>query len=361
MQKDDKTELGFTVKELTEKYEVPKGKEYKGSKWGKYLRAPAVYWKILERAGDKLFKLSDAADVVRGFTSGANEFFYVKEVINDICEDELIKKFDFNLSEIEQKNLRIIECADGSKHLIEKRYLKPLIKSFKEIKSYAINTNETLKFRVISIDEKIKNSRLLVADYVSWGKRRNYPLNPTCSSRNLWYKLPPQPVAKFLYNRAWGDRLGIPEVSIEAFFDCRFYGIYPKTDYVELGAILNTTFMWLFAELTGRSQTGAQPILYNTAYELLDFYILNPTKLTEKIKVGLQRTFTKFKKRPILSIFKEIALYDRQELDSLVLEALGFTDPKERGQVLNELYEAVTTLVRERLEKAKTIMGKEEE
>lgn len=51
---------------------------YAGDKWGsKYLRAPDIYWTLLEKGNDKLVRLGNVADVRRGFTTGANEFFYL--------------------------------------------------------------------------------------------------------------------------------------------------------------------------------------------------------------------------------------------------------------------------------------------
>jgi len=55
---------------------APFAGKYKGNKWGgKYLRAPDIYFKILEKAGDKLVRLGDIAEVRRGITTGCNEFF----------------------------------------------------------------------------------------------------------------------------------------------------------------------------------------------------------------------------------------------------------------------------------------------
>ncbi len=57
----------------------PKPK-FAGDKWGgKYLRAPDIYWTILEKGKDKLVRLGDIAEVRRGFTTGANEFFYLDD------------------------------------------------------------------------------------------------------------------------------------------------------------------------------------------------------------------------------------------------------------------------------------------
>lgn len=63
-----------------------KENKYIGSKWGKYLRAPKIFFKILEKGRDKLVPLKQIADVRRGFTTGANEFFYVEDVTDEIEE-----------------------------------------------------------------------------------------------------------------------------------------------------------------------------------------------------------------------------------------------------------------------------------
>ncbi|MGQ9820195.1 MAG: Eco57I restriction-modification methylase domain-containing protein, partial [Candidatus Kapaibacteriales bacterium] len=52
---------------------------YIGNKWGgKYLRAPEIYFKILEKGKDKLVRLGDIAEVRFGIKTGANKFFYLK-------------------------------------------------------------------------------------------------------------------------------------------------------------------------------------------------------------------------------------------------------------------------------------------
>ena len=45
---------------------------------GKYLRAPDIFFTILEKGKDKLVRLGYIAEVRRGFTTGANDFFYLE-------------------------------------------------------------------------------------------------------------------------------------------------------------------------------------------------------------------------------------------------------------------------------------------
>jgi len=83
----------FRIHKINQKelYEFGKDKktgEYIGNKWGgKYLRAPEIYWIILKKGRDKLVRLGDIAEVRRGFTTGANEFFYVEDVTDEIEDD----------------------------------------------------------------------------------------------------------------------------------------------------------------------------------------------------------------------------------------------------------------------------------
>ncbi len=75
---------------------------YVGNKWGgKYLRAPDIYWVILEKGGVlaptkeydkfiqerervKLVRLGTIAEIRRGFTTGANEFFYLEDITDNL-------------------------------------------------------------------------------------------------------------------------------------------------------------------------------------------------------------------------------------------------------------------------------------
>lgn len=53
--------------------------KYVGSKWGKYLRAPSIFFKILEKGKDLFVPLKAVAEVRFGIKTGANEFFYLTE------------------------------------------------------------------------------------------------------------------------------------------------------------------------------------------------------------------------------------------------------------------------------------------
>lgn len=109
---------------------------YIGNKWGgKYLRAPEIYFKILEKGKDKLVRLGDIAEVRRGFTTGANEFFYLKPVGKTVKE----------VVEIAEKNpqaLIRVKNGAGWEGEIEAEFLKPVIKSPRELKSIIVKIED---------------------------------------------------------------------------------------------------------------------------------------------------------------------------------------------------------------------------
>ena len=79
--------------------------KYTGDKWGgKYLRAPDIYWTILDKGKDKLVRLGDVAEVRFGIKTGANEFFFLNK--DDLSawniEDEFLVPAIKNVREANQ-------------------------------------------------------------------------------------------------------------------------------------------------------------------------------------------------------------------------------------------------------------------
>ena len=133
--------------------------KYTGDKWGgKYLRASDIYWTLLEKGKDKLVRLGDIAEVRRGFTTGANEFFYLDAD-------------------------RIQEWG------IESEYLKPVIKSPRECKSIRIDPSQ-LQFKLFMCgQDKSALTGTAALEYIKWGETQGFHQRPSCRSRSRWYDL----------------------------------------------------------------------------------------------------------------------------------------------------------------------------
>ncbi len=141
-------------------------------------------------------------------------------------------------------------------------------------------------------------------------------------------------------------------------FEHKFIGINYKNN-LDLCYILNSTLTILCIELFGRSTLG-EGALYLVPFDLKILEILNPIS----VKIKKTSFLENFLEREIHSIFTELGfdpkkpirdqepnpLPDRKALDDIVFDALGLTE-KER----KEVYWAVAELVKNRLEKARSV------
>ncbi|RKY54815.1 MAG: hypothetical protein DRP89_04515 [Candidatus Neomarinimicrobiota bacterium] len=310
-------------------------KIYVGAKWGKYLRAPEIFFKILGRGKSKLLPLKEVANIRRGFTTGANEFFYLTE------------------DEIKQRG-------------IEDEYLQRIIFSLKEVKGYKLN-KDTLKNRVIichKTKKELKGTNLL--KYIEWGERQEYDKRPTCHSRHPhpWYSLGKGwNYAPLIFPAKVGERIPV-FLNENVFEDKKLYGITPKEpgEKLILAALLNSTLSRCFIEFTCRQLTGAQAIADIDVAVVESFLVPDISKIQKSIRQKLVKCFNKLVKTDAESIFDEIAISpddvsldkvkpERRELDKIIMgEILGLTDEEQL-----EVYRAVVDLVRSRLDRAKSI------
>lgn len=109
--------------------------KYEGNKWGgKYLRAPDIFFTILEKRKGKLVRLGDIAEVRFGIKTGANEFFYLTPLTSPL---------------IKGGHRGVLKVCNGAgwEGEIEEEFLKPVIKSPRECKSILIKP-EDLKFKI---------------------------------------------------------------------------------------------------------------------------------------------------------------------------------------------------------------------
>jgi type I restriction-modification system DNA methylase subunit len=308
-------------------------KKYVGSKWGKYLRAPDIFFKILERGKDKLVPLKQIAEVRFGIKTGANEFFYLTE------------------EEIKRRG-------------IEREYLQHIIFTLKEVKGYILDKN-TLKFKVLMCHKdkaELKGQKVL--KYILEGEAKGFHKRPTCSSRSLWYSLGKGwAYAPLIFPAKVGERMPV-FLNSGIFEDKKLYGVTPKerNDIVVLAALLNSTLSRLFIEFTCRQLTGAQAIADIDVVVVENLLIFNPANLPARLREGLEENFHSLCKTSCESIFREIGATSpeevslgkikpyRRELDKIIMgEILGLTDDEQL-----EVYRAVIDLVKSRLEKAKS-------
>jgi len=288
---------------------------YIGNKWGgKYLRAPDIYWTILEKGKGKLVRLGDIADVRRGFTTGANDFFYVRR--------ETARQWD-----------------------IEQEFLRPVVKTPRDYYSIVMSKVSDLSlFYCRKRKSELAGTNAL--RYISWGEKQGFHKRPSCRSRELWYMLPAQPVATMLWPAALFERYICYLPPKGALADKLFYvisGNLPPLTRV----FLNSAVTALFVEVFGYQLNHGG--VFVTVDQILDFPVLHgdcPQTLTQ--------AFNDLSNRDIDLFSRERLDADRKLLDTEVLAILGIS-----ALELEPLYDIIAQSIADRIHKARRELTKE--
>jgi hypothetical protein len=327
----------YLEKELEAKHEA--------AKWGLYLRAPQVFFDILEKAGPKLIPLHEVAEVRYGIKTGLNDFFYLTPLGPGEAPGTL-----------EVKNAR------DWRGEIESQFLKPILTTLKKITHLEVNseTLDTLLFLCDEDEETLRKEGYVRAlSYIEWGKNQTtsgkgrvgkqgifFPEVESVRSHkpqwfNLTYRGPGHLISNCFIGKRFGFLVNTGVAVSNTFFEISFNSEAEGDIYA---ALLNSTLTYLFLEVAGR-QTWSQGVLYIYGPEVSDLLVPNLASLDKRNLKNIQNKFEKLKKREVFDIQKEVTHADRQELDKAVLEALGL-DPK---VYLRPLYEGLVELVTERL------------
>ncbi len=295
-------------------------KEQKTAKWGHYLRTPDIYLEIMHESTVRFCSLDTVAEVNRGITSNNVEFFYLT--------DATIKHWN-----------------------IEKEFvLSPVIYTPKEVPDISIDPSK-MKFSLFVCDKPKKaliGSKALA--YINAGEKRNFNNSLTFKGKEEWYSLghvPSTPCSLFYARQGTKFRVALNSTGIPA--NDNLYTIAPKNSVKNdlLCALLNSFVFALGLEVNGRVNLG-EGALKVQGFELGLTELPNPEEISEENKIAILAAFYKIYRRPIRDIFEEVKMKDRQQLDSLVLSAIGL-DP---AKYLKPLYFGLTELVRERIDLA---------
>jgi len=261
-----------------------------------------------------------------------------------------------SLKEIKKAGLRIVRnTKTGDYWLIEKEFLKSVIKSPRECKSILIKP-EDLKYKVLMVHKSKKELKgKKVLDYIEWGEKQGFNKRPTCRSRKWWWSLEEifSPIlSKRFVDVGFGYFVNISNIFVgDTFF------VISCHDWEKVSIFLNSSCGSLFTEIIGRKIMG-QGVLLIYGPEISNILVLKSYKLS---RINLKRAFGK---RKISSIFTELGfdpskpireqepnpLPDRKALDDIIFDALGLTEEERK-----EVYWSVVELVKNRLEKAKSV------
>jgi type I restriction-modification system DNA methylase subunit len=317
-------------------------KKYAGAKWGKYLRAPEIFFTILKKGRNKLVPLKEVAEVRRGFTTGANEFFYLTE--EEVKKKGIEKEFWMHKDEYGKwiPNKVIISPREGKRVVLELEMLKSIVLFINQDKKH------------------LKHKKVMA--HIQYGESESFHNRPTCSSRDNWYELQRRVPWPILHPMIHHDRQSIFSNKFACQVDHNLFEINPKIkrNVFPLLCFLLSTVSMLFKELGGRVNLGEGAL----KTEGIDIKRLLVVKEFSKIPRNLLKKLAKKYPNPeINSIFENLQAYspeqvsldkirpDCRELDKVIMgEILGLTDEEQL-----EVYRAIIDLVKSRIEKAKSV------
>lgn len=180
-------------------------------------------------------------------------------------------------------------------------------------------------------------------------------------------KLINKPVyAPLVLESATSDKHICRKISKEIYFAHNFTGVIPNEDrnLEIICALLNSTISWLFFENFGRVGLGGGALTFSTNDFKKFPLILNLEILNDSTKKEIIKILNKMQNRDITSVFEECGidqnkpireqepkpLLDRAELDKIIFDELGLTKEERK-----EVYWAVCELVKQRIEKARSL------
>ena len=298
---------------------------YTGNKWGgKYLRAPDIYYTILEKGKDKLVRLGDIAEVRFGIKTGANEFFYLTK--------EKIEEWG-----------------------IEEEFLKPVIKNPRESNNTNLTKIELPHFVLMCDKPKTEIINKKVFNYIQFGEKKGHNLKPTCSARRLWYNLGRWEPTDAFWMESINDMNRVYINPGHLLESDKFYGItFSERKMAKTLAIsLNSTIYSFYRELKGFHGMG-QGVLKLPVYDVkdLDFILIESIFEFDNLSRPQESIYTEcgFDKTKHIRSQEPNPLPDRKALDDIVFDAIGLTEDERK-----EVYWSVCELVQRRLEKARSV------
>ncbi|MDE0088078.1 MAG: Eco57I restriction-modification methylase domain-containing protein [Candidatus Poribacteria bacterium] len=293
-------------------HEGTREQKYTGDKWGgKYLRAPNIYWYLLENHQDQLIRVGEIAEVRMGLKTGANNFFLLNR--------ETIATWQ-----------------------IEEEFLRPIINSPRDVRNLRVNSAQ-LPYQLFMCHESrnaLRGTSALL--YIEYGESQGIHQRPSCRTRQRWYDVGKRPAPPLNFPLVIGSTVRTVYAPDGCYATNNFSEIHTSHQSESLVCFfLNSTLFQLMVNVNGRSSLGGGALTI-MIYELEDLLCVNPEfALSEDI----DQTVLESEEWDVLDPSPA-----RRKIDNIIFDILELTQGERDG-----VYEAVHNLVTTRLQKAKSI------
>ena len=288
--------------------------KYIGNKWGgKYLRAPDIYWTVLEKGKDKLIRLGDVAEVRFGIKTGANDFFY-------------------------------LDRPTAEEWNIEKRFLRPVILRPGEITMPEVRAEHLSMFILVADQPRKALNGTNVERYIRWGEERGFHRSATCAARagrnGEWYRLRPRPPAALVLPIINKMRLvlGINEAKAQVDDNCVEIRVASFAKVELVAALMLGSFNFLLRHSEGRSYGR---MLKVQTYEAARLLLHDPRTVPSGKTGDLLQAFNAIRSKRFEWLREEMESPERVRFDRAWLGLHGFDSEKEQGEVLDRIHQAV--------------------
>ncbi len=359
------------------------GSRYGGGKWGKYLRAPYLYFQIMDRYGSRFVPLGEIATIRFGVKSGCDAFFMPEDVSAQILDH--YSKSEWNnaplhehckRAQVESGALRLVKAGDSTIHPIEAEYLKPELHSMMAIHSPLVKPGnvDSQVLMVSQSEAQLKGTYVL--RYLHYGETNPVTTNnktdaltvsmrATCASRQPWYDLAYTRPGQLIWAKGQQYRHVVVFNKYRVTANCRLYNITLLDELSDLAdvvaAIANSTLAAYFKTFYGR-YTGTEGSFEMMVIDLNLLEIPDPRHVAKPVARELRdaldqlctrdtqpmveeqfmecRSSERIKKlaqNPV-ELPQELKMPDRRALDIAVFELLGVTGVAEREKLCDQLY-----------------------
>jgi len=246
--------------------------EYVAGKWGRYLRAPDLYFEVMERFRSGFVPLGEIVDVRFGVKTGCDAFFMPHDVTERVLAENLDAK-EFRVltgvprTEVTAGSVRIIEDGAGTLHPIEPRFIAPEVHSLMKVDRPIVRARDMDRV-VLLVGGPLSAIRGTHAHrYIKYGHEATFasnkskavpvPERSSCAGRDPWYDLTKLVDPGFVFwPKSQQYRHIVPGNPERIICNCNLYDLGPgkltRTEQAVLVATLNSTFIGLFKTFYGR-------------------------------------------------------------------------------------------------------------
>ena len=353
--------------------EGQQGGQYFGGKWGQHVRAPDLWFDLIDHCGDKLVPLAQVASVRFGVKSGNDGFFFpvdasAKMLARYVDPVEFEEVCGVSRREVESGVVKMVRCGEKLSQLrpLEASLLQPEVHNLKDVKGFVSRAGDCRRL-ILLTGEATDALPSYGQEYVRWGESQGWHAKPTCAGRvtdtRAWHDLTGSHRGAMFWSMQQQYRHVIPTNDAELICNHNLFDIDARDgDDAALAGVLNSTIAILAKHIYGRP-VGVEG---NQKTEVIDvkMMLIPDTRQGEGADhKRIANAFEEMKRRRPLNLISprefqrtryeqkgeheklaalsdecELDQPDRRVLDDAVLRMLGYGEKAERARLLDAMY-----------------------